>query len=207
MSKCRILTAQATLAVSFGLVQVLAPARIMAATGITADAALVIGARYVGVCALGIGLISWFARRPEDSAFGRRAIQSLPIVDAFGLALAVLAQLSGVLNAAAWDVVAMWLVVTIGMAYCHFAWRLLKRRPQLEPGGTSQPKDQGSDASERGSVVSPAILLSLCPPTRDPLGCQSAPRRRTSRHLANGVRWRSSQGWIAPSCSWLAPGR
>lgn len=121
MSKRTILTTKATVAFFFGLVQILAPARIMAATGITADEALAVEARYVGVCVLGIGLICWFARSAEDSEFRRRVIQSLLVIDALGLVLAVLAQLGGVLNVAGWAVVAMWLVVTIGMAYCHFA--------------------------------------------------------------------------------------
>lgn len=120
MTKCMILTIKATVAFVFGLGQMLAPARILAAAGVAADAALVIEARYLGLCVLGIGLICWFAGRAEDSKFRRKVIQSLLVIDALGLVLAVLAQFSGVLNVLGWAVVAAWLVVTVGMAYCHF---------------------------------------------------------------------------------------
>ena len=120
MKLATFLVIKAIVSLAFGIPLALAPAPLASFYGVTLDPAGTFMARFWGACAIGIGLVCWFARSAADSELRRGVLLSFFIADTIGFIVALLGQLSGLANALGWSEVAIWLLLALGLGYFRF---------------------------------------------------------------------------------------
>lgn len=113
------LAIKAVISLVFGLLFALLPAVAMSLYGVQLDAAGIVMARYFGACLIGIGLICWL-NRSGDAQLLQNITLSLCIADTIGFIVALMAQLSGLINALGWINVIIWLLLALGLGYFRF---------------------------------------------------------------------------------------
>jgi hypothetical protein len=119
MKVTTFLVVKAIVSLAFGLALALVPAVLMGLYGVTLNPAGALMGRLVGACLIGIGLTCWLGSNVASD--GQRAITlALFIGDSVGFVVALVAQLSGLMNAVGWTVVAVWLLLALGNGYCRF---------------------------------------------------------------------------------------
>jgi hypothetical protein len=117
MKLSTLLTIASLLAIAFGLAFAVAPARMLTQYGMIADPASVIMSRFFGATLLTLGIVIFLARSVTD-AYARRAIVlGLFVGSAISLAVAVYAQVRGVINAFGWSTVVIYGLLTLAYAY------------------------------------------------------------------------------------------
>jgi len=104
----------------FGILLVLVPGPLLSLYGITVGAGGIFMARVYGASLLGNLMLSWFARNAADSEARRAIILDLFVYDAVGFVVALLAQLSGLMNPLGWALVVIYLFFTLGFGYFQF---------------------------------------------------------------------------------------
>jgi hypothetical protein len=119
MKLSNFLVVKAIISLAFGIALALVPAVVMSWYGVTLDPAGVLMARFVGACLIGIGLICWFDRSAEHDALQGITL-ALFVGDAVGFIVALLGQLSGLMNALGWVIVTIWLLLALGLGYFRF---------------------------------------------------------------------------------------
>jgi hypothetical protein len=65
-------------------------------------------------------LLTWFARNDAGSEALQATVLSLFVYDAIGFVVALMAVLSGVMNALGWAIVGLYLLLTLGFGYFQF---------------------------------------------------------------------------------------
>lgn len=119
MKVTTFLVIKAIVSLAFGIALAVVPVALMSLYGVTLDPAGAFMARFIGACLIGIGLICWLGRSVADDA--RRGITlALFIGDTVGFIVALVGQLSGLMNALGWVIVAIWLLLALGNGYCRF---------------------------------------------------------------------------------------
>ncbi len=113
------LVVKAIISLAFGIAFVLVPAAVMSLYGVTLDPAGILMARFFGACLIGIGLICWFDRSADRDALQGITL-ALFVGDTVGFIVALLGQLSGLMNALGWAIVAIWLLLALGLGYFRF---------------------------------------------------------------------------------------
>jgi hypothetical protein len=111
----------AVIAGLFGVGFVFAPAQVLARYGLTVDAGFGLVAQLFGAALLGYAILTWSARSARDSDTRRAIVLALFVSDAVAFALALMAQLKGVVNSLGWSTVAIYLLLALGFAYFLFA--------------------------------------------------------------------------------------
>ena len=119
MTLSRFLVVKAIISLAFGIAFAVVPAAAMALFGVTLDPAGVIMARFLGASLIGIGLVCWFDRSADHDALQGITL-SLFVGDTIGFIVALQGQLSGMMNALGWIVVAIWLLLALGLGYFRF---------------------------------------------------------------------------------------
>ena len=119
MKLSRFLVVKAVISLVFGIVFALIPAAAMSGYGITLDPGGVLMARFLGACLIGIGLICWLDRNADPQALQGITL-ALFIGDTVGFIVALLGQLSGLVNAFGWVDVVVWLLLALGLGYFRF---------------------------------------------------------------------------------------
>jgi hypothetical protein len=119
MKLSNFLVVKAIISLAFGIAFVLIPAAVMSLYGITLDSTGVFMARFIGACLIGIGLICWFDRSADHEALQGITL-ALFVGDTVGFIIALLGQLSGLMNALGWVIVAIWLLLALGLGYFRF---------------------------------------------------------------------------------------
>ena len=76
-----------------------------------------ITARQYGAAAIGVFLLTWFAKNVENSVARRAIILDLFVYDAIALVAILLILLSGGMNSLGWGVVGIYLFFTVGFGY------------------------------------------------------------------------------------------
>ncbi len=114
----------AIFALLFGLGFLLAPESLLSAYGATTDAELVQMARFFGSAMLGYALLTWFARKTEESEAQRAIILSLILSFAVGFVVALQGQLSGVVNTLGWFTVVLYLFFVLGYGCFQFVKKM-----------------------------------------------------------------------------------
>lgn len=125
-----LMIVKAIVCLVFGILLVAIPGPLMSLYGVTFDAGGALMSRLYGASLLGNLMLTWFGRKDPGSQALDAAILGLFVYDAIGLVAAVVAVLSGVLNALGWSVVAIYLVFTVGYGYFQFV---------TPPSRSSQP--------------------------------------------------------------------
>ena len=130
-----VFTVNAIVALLFGLGFVLVPEATLAPYGVTTDQAGIDIARLFGAAVLGYAVLTWSARKSEESAARRAIVLALFLSFSIGLVVTVVNQLSGVANALGWSTVAIYLLFALGYGYFQFA------QPSSPPEATPGPTD------------------------------------------------------------------
>ena len=121
MKLANLFVVNAVIAGLFGLALVLVPGQFLAQYGLAIDAGFGLVAQLFGAALIGYALLTWGARTAGDSEARRAIVFALFIADGVGFVVALMAQLKGLVNAVGWSTVAIYLLLTIGFAYFHFA--------------------------------------------------------------------------------------
>jgi len=120
MKLSTIFTINAIIAAIFGLTFVFVPETAIANYGATLSPSGVLVARLYGAALLCFAVLTWFARNAGDSEARKAIILALFVGDAVGFIVALLGQLSGVVNALGWSTVAIYLLLALGFGYFQF---------------------------------------------------------------------------------------
>ena len=109
----------------FGIGFAVVPSAVGSIYALTLDADGLILARFFAALLIGIGLILWLYRNADWSIL-KGITLSLCIADTIGFIIALIGQLTGVMNALGWIIVVIWLLLALGLGYFRF----------IEPGKT-----------------------------------------------------------------------
>ena len=112
---------KALITLVFGVGFVLVPKAVWSLYGVTLDPAGAMMTQFVGATFLLLSIVLWLARNAPYSEVTLRAfVLAIVIGDTIGFIVALLAQLSGVLNALGWLNVALLLLLALGFGYIRF---------------------------------------------------------------------------------------
>ena len=111
----------AVVSLLFGIGFVLAPGLVLSAYGAEADLSFRYIGQLFGAALISLGMLSWFFRNAGDSDSRKAVLSSLLAGEVIGFVLAVIGQLNGALNVLGWSVVAVYLLLSVGLAYFRFA--------------------------------------------------------------------------------------
>lgn len=116
-----LLIFHAIVALAFGTAFVLTPMSLLSFYGVTLGPGGRLLAQLLGAAHIGIGLLNWVVRNTTESEVLRAIIPAYFIAIAIGFIVALLGQLSGVMNALGWSAVAIYLLLALGYGYFQFA--------------------------------------------------------------------------------------
>ena len=115
-----LMTVSAVVAVIFGIAFVLASGSLMPLYGATLNPAGTIIAQLFGAALIGFAVVNWFARNAKEGEALRAIVLANLVSDTIGFIVALLGQLSGVVNALGWSTVVIYLLLALGFAYIQF---------------------------------------------------------------------------------------
>ena len=115
-----LMTINAIVAIVFGVTFVIVPAQAYSLYDITANEQLVYMGQLFGAALIGFALLTWMARNATDSDARRAIVLALFIADGIGFVVALIGQLSNVVNALGWSTVAIYLLLALGFGYFQF---------------------------------------------------------------------------------------
>lgn len=110
----------AVISAIFGLSFVFVPQASLALYGITLSPGGTSIARLFGAALIEFALLAWFARNAADSEARKAIILALFVGEAVGFVVALVGQLSGVVNSLGWSTVAAYLLLALGFGYFQF---------------------------------------------------------------------------------------
>jgi hypothetical protein len=102
------------LALAFGLGFLLAPARVLALYGVTAEPTVVLMARFFGATLVQLGLVLYLIRDVSDITTRRGVVLGSFIGSLAGFVVSLTAQFWGLLNSFGWSSVAIYGVLLLG---------------------------------------------------------------------------------------------
>ena len=103
----------------FALGYAVVPTAVGSIYAITLDPDGIIMARFFAALLFGIGLILCLLRNADWNIL-KSITLSLCIADTIGFIIALVGQLTGVMNALGWIIVAIWLLLALGLGYFRF---------------------------------------------------------------------------------------
>ena len=110
----------AVIACLFGLAFVLIPGPLVSLYGNALSPGGLFLARLFGAALLGFAILTLLARKAEQSEARKAIILSLFISEAIGFIVALIGQLSGVVNALGWSTVVIYILLALGFGYFQF---------------------------------------------------------------------------------------
>ena len=113
------LAIKAAISLFFGILLAIIPVQMLAMYGLALNAEGAAMARLVGALLIGVGLICWLSRRNTPESL-QNILLSLFIADTLGFLSTLLSQLTGIVNALHWIIVAIWLLLALGLGYFRF---------------------------------------------------------------------------------------
>lgn len=121
MKLSTLLVINAGVAAIYGIALIVAPDRLAALYGMTPDAPLIYTGQLFGATLIALAVLTAGASRVSDSDARRVIVLALFVGDGLGFVLALLGQLSEVVNTLGWSTVAVCLLFTVGYGYFQFA--------------------------------------------------------------------------------------
>ena len=103
----------------FGIGYVLVPVTVGRMYAINLDPDGVLMARFFAALLIGVALILSLLRNADWNIL-KDITLSLCIADTIGLIVALIGQLTGVMNGLGWIIVTIWLLLALGLAYFRF---------------------------------------------------------------------------------------
>jgi hypothetical protein len=116
----KLMIVSAALSIGFGVSFALIPRPLASLYGLALTPAGSFVARLLGVEFIGYGLLAWFVRNVADSEIRQAVLLAFFITDAMGFLVALLGQLSGLMNGLGWSIVGIYLLLAVGFGYLRF---------------------------------------------------------------------------------------
>ena len=113
----------AIVAFVFGILFILVPGPLVSLYGISLSAGGQLVGRLFGAALLGYSVLTWSARKAEESQARKAIILAQFIGNTLGFIVALIAQLSGVVNAVGWTTVVIYFLLALGFCYFQFGKR------------------------------------------------------------------------------------
>ena len=120
MRLSNLLIFHAFVALVFGIAFVLVPMPLLSFYGVTLGPGGRVMAQLFGAAHIGIGLLAWLVRDAAESEALRAIVLAYFVATAIGFIVALLAQLSDVVNTLGWSVVGLYLLLALGYGYFQF---------------------------------------------------------------------------------------
>lgn len=121
MNRSTFMIIAAIVALVFGVGFLLVPAQVMSIYGTTLDLPGMFIGRYFGSALLGIGLMTWMARKAQaDNEALKAVVLGDFIFTLAGTVVAILDKFTGGGNAMVWSTVLIFLLLAIGFGYYQF---------------------------------------------------------------------------------------
>jgi hypothetical protein len=115
-----LLIINTVIALVYGIGFLLLPGMTVGLYGVASSPGIILEGRLFGLTMIGIGLICWLARDVSDRGAQRAIILAQLISTAIGFIVVLLATITGVVNAAGWLSVVIYLFLALGYAYFQF---------------------------------------------------------------------------------------
>lgn len=115
-----LLIVNAIVTLVMGIGSLLVPDWFISMFGATLEPAGALMMRYGGAWLIGLGLLAWSVRNIQDAEARHGMVEAFLITYVLGLIVALVGQLSAVLNALGWVPVAINLLLVLGYAYFLF---------------------------------------------------------------------------------------
>jgi len=115
-----LMAIKSIICILFGLSFLLVPELIMSIYGVTLDASGTVMARFLGATFVILSITLWFGRNDSGSETLRGFVLGIFIGDSIGFVVALIAQLSGIMNVLGWAIVALWFLLAAGFGYFQF---------------------------------------------------------------------------------------
>ena len=112
-----LFTITAVVSLAFGIGFLIAPGALLGIYGLSVDPVGVLLARFAGSAFICLTPLTWLAREFSDARVRRALVISIFPTFAIGFVVALLAQLSGLMNGLGWLYVALPLLFTLGYGY------------------------------------------------------------------------------------------
>ncbi len=103
----------------FAIGYLLLPVTVGSMYAINLDPDGILMSRFFAALLVGIGLILWLLKDAEWNLL-KVITLSLFVADTLGFVIALVAQLSGVMNGLGWIIVIIWLLLAAGLGYLRF---------------------------------------------------------------------------------------
>ena len=107
-------------AIVFGVLFVIVPAQAYSCYNITADEQLIYMGRLFGSALIGFAMLTWIARNAADSDARKAILYALFTADCIGFVVALIGQISNVVNVLGWSTVVIYLLLALGFGYFQF---------------------------------------------------------------------------------------
>ena len=133
MKLCTFMVITALVTLLFGLAFVFVAGPLLSLYGISPTPGGLIVARLFGASLIGFAVLTWYARNAEESEARRAIIFALFIGESIGFIVALISQLSGVVNALGWSTVIIYLFFALGFGYFQFAKQSEREVPPGKP--------------------------------------------------------------------------
>jgi len=115
-----LLVINAVVALVYGISYQFVPKTILSLYGLTTGQGEILMSRLFGAPLIGIGLLTWFVRNIRDSETQRALILSMLVYHLIGFVITIHGTVTGVMSAAGWTGVGIFLFFTLGYAYFQF---------------------------------------------------------------------------------------
>ena len=115
-----LMVIKAIIVIIFGIGFVVIPAPILSLYGASLDPVGTLMTRLFGAAFILLGVLLWQAKSDAGSQALKAIVLGIFIGDTIGFVIALLGQLSGVLNALGWLNVALYFLLAVGFGYFSF---------------------------------------------------------------------------------------
>jgi hypothetical protein len=112
-----LLVINAILGIGFGFAFLLAPQQSVTPYGVRLDPVSKYLVQLIGAGYLGIGVVTWMARKATALDGLRAIVLGYFIYNSVGFIVALINQLAGVVNTLGWSTAAIYLLLALGYAY------------------------------------------------------------------------------------------
>ena len=119
-----LLIINSIVAIVFGVVFVIVPSKVLSlyghGTGDVMDILNYMGQLF-GAALIGFGLLTWTVRNSADSDAKQAIVFALFVSEGIGFVVALIGQISNVVNVLGWSTVAIYFLLALGFGYFQFS--------------------------------------------------------------------------------------
>lgn len=120
MKLSTLMVLNAVIAAVFGIAFVLMPWQVLSFYGVQPSPELNYVGQLFGASLVTFAVLTWSARNADASDARNAIVLALLIGDGIGFIVALMAQLSGIVNTFGWSIVVIYLFLALGFAYFQF---------------------------------------------------------------------------------------